>query len=114
MVRFGVCLFFFIWSLSSKAEGIPTFANNGDLYEACNGISVQYCRGYISGIFDLGHTVQSITKSNKMCVPPDVSIKQLVAIVTKYLKDHPETWHDAASPTVLMIIGTTFPCQTKN
>jgi len=70
------------------------------------------CVGYIAGIADVHITFVDWGDMEKnMCIPFAVGSTQLVRIVTKYLQEHPENLHLAASSLVLTALGTAFPCE---
>ncbi len=51
----------------------------------------EYFDGYVVGVVELSHTFVNI------CVPPDTTNRQVIDVVRKYLKDHPEKLHSARS-----------------
>jgi hypothetical protein len=71
------------------------------------------CQSYISGILDYHLVLQSLKIAPKLdvCVPPDVSLNQLHAIVLNYLRANPQ--HDGfiAAPAVLLAIYQVYPCR---
>lgn len=59
--------------------------------------------GYITGVADaLGTSV---------CLPDNVTIAQLGAVVTKYLNEHPDQWHLTGSHLIESALRTIFPCK---
>ncbi len=76
--------------------------------------AVQY--GYIAGVYDglFGATIFA-TPENKNAVDriykftTKMSIDQIKAIVDKYLKDHPEEWHQPMNVITLLAIGKACP-----
>ncbi len=71
------------------------------------------CQAYIAGVLDYHNVLQSlhIAPSIDICVPQNVSMGQLQAIVLRYLRAHGE--HDAfiAAPAVTMAIYEIYPCK---
>ncbi len=71
------------------------------------------CQSYISGVLDYHNVLQSMNLAPKvdLCIPPEVSIKELHAIVLKFLKTHGE--HDGfiAAPAVNMALYQVYPCK---
>jgi hypothetical protein len=60
--------------------------------------------GYVVGVVD---TLQGAV----VCVPSGVSAGQAMAVVKKYLDDHPESWNLQAYIVIASAIQATFPCQ---
>jgi len=44
-------------------------------------------RGYIAGVQD------AYNGWGRFCVPPDAALDQAVALVARYLTEHPDKWH---------------------
>jgi hypothetical protein len=71
------------------------------------------CVGYLSGSLDGIRLMQKATGTIILCEPPNgVTIAQWVAIITKYLNEHPEQLHFAASSLVPKIVNGAFPCKS--
>lgn len=64
-----------------------------------------YYVGFISASFDLGNTIGII------CSSPSVTVGQVTAIVTKYLKSNPEKWSEPATNLVNFALMNAFPCK---
>jgi hypothetical protein len=45
------------------------------------------------------------------CVPDGVSAGQLVEVVKKWLREHPENWHYGADSLVAAALQEAFPCR---
>ena len=60
--------------------------------------------GFIVGIVDLGN-------GSLFCAYPNVSREQSGAVVTKYLKAHPEQWNEPAAGIVVRAMREAFPCE---
>jgi hypothetical protein len=58
-------------------------------------------RAYIHGVCDATRYTYNI--------PDSVTLGQLVAVVSKYLKNHPEEWNDPAVVLVIKALKETFP-----
>ena len=71
------------------------------------------CQAYISGVLDYHAVLQSFKIAPKIdiCVPEDVTMNNLHAIVLKYLKEN--TQHDGfiAAPAVTMALYQAYPCR---
>jgi hypothetical protein len=63
--------------------------------------AVGYYDGYISGVADATHSLYN--------VPSGVTYGQLSAIVSKYLKNHPEKWNKPAVDLVIFALQEAFP-----
>jgi hypothetical protein len=61
--------------------------------------------GYILGVCD-GF---GFGRSGIIDVPVDATGRQIVAVVTKYLKDHPERWNTSAASLVIEALKEAFP-----
>ena len=83
---------------SKKMQGgTPSLS---DLGEAQNAL------GYINGVADtLNGTV--------VCAPNEVTDGQLVAVVSKYVDEHPEQWQVQANLLVGRALHQAFPCPSK-
>jgi hypothetical protein len=60
--------------------------------------------GYVIGIHD------ALDRRRRICTPNGVKVDQIVAVASKYLKDHPEKWNEPASDVVTVALGEAFPC----
>jgi hypothetical protein len=60
--------------------------------------------GYIMGVNDMLRDVTA-------CTPNDVTVRQLVDIIRKYLAEHPEQLHKGASKLIVEALSSTFPCR---
>ena len=59
--------------------------------------------GYIQGYHDtIGNLIH--------CFPSRVNVSQLAAVVTNYLRDHPEQWSDPGSDIIRAAMYQAFPC----
>ena len=66
---------------------------------------------YVAGLMDgfytsafFGASDDAVAKLDS-CTQ-DMDLKQISAIITKYLKDHPEYWHLAVSPQAISALNT--------
>lgn len=65
-----------------------------------------YLSGYVIG------TADAMAGINLFC-PGSAKAGQLVAVVGKYLDDHPEEWNKAGSYLVAVALKEAFPCGKK-
>jgi hypothetical protein len=61
--------------------------------------------GYITGI------AETFNVLGLLCIPDGVTRGQMQAIVSKYLKEHPEKWNSDANPIVYVALSSAFPCK---
>ena len=59
--------------------------------------------GYIEGVFDA-------MRHQFPCIPAGFVAGQLVAVVTKYLNEHPEEWSFSGNYLVSKAVKNAFPC----
>lgn len=120
-LAFSLCLI-----LSSPAKAIDTGA---ELLRACSAVVKQadglkiseeegvlsvYCLGYVSGFTDSVRLTSHFYKPRdpKICLPEKgASNEQLIRVVTKWLKDHPENLHGSARLEVMLALENTFTCK---
>ena len=72
--------------------------------ESC--MEAEICAGYIEGVADL-------LSDRSVCIPPEVSVKQLVKIVQKYGAKNQDTLHGPASRVVASALQEVYPCSGK-
>jgi hypothetical protein len=60
------------------------------------------CLGYILGVHD--------AHDRAICIPDGVKSGQVLDVVKRYLRNHPEERHHQASSLVLGALKETFPC----
>jgi hypothetical protein len=100
-----------LWPASTFAqdEGAshPGFLNGGKIYEECASQDYSLCLGYVMGVSD----ALNATKPDFFCAPLSVKASQELAVVVKYLRDHPETWHYSAWTDIGVALALAFPCK---
>jgi hypothetical protein len=104
-------LFFCSAATSAVAE---VTGNDWKEYCAADEKTPKYamCVGYLSGTLDGIRLMQKTTGSIMLCEPPNgVTIPQWVAIIRRYLDQHPEQLHFAAASLVPKIVNGAFPCK---
>jgi hypothetical protein len=77
------------------------------LYEECASQDYSLCLGYLMGVSD----ALNATKPNLFCLPPGIKGNQELAVVVKYLRDHPETWHYSAWTDIGAALAVALPCK---
>ncbi|MDC1329447.1 Rap1a/Tai family immunity protein [Pseudomonadales bacterium] len=66
-----------------------------------------YCYGYVGGI---AQTLDWVSDKNRICASENVTQKQVVSIVRKYMEEHPEMLHERADMLVIIALRIAFPC----
>jgi hypothetical protein len=109
IIRF---LFLFLFSTSVFGD---SYINTGSiLLERCNEamnmikgemsltIEGAYCIAYIDGFLDadklyvgLNEELYNSNLNWKLCIPPSVTIEQVIRIVVKFLEENPEQLHES-------------------
>jgi hypothetical protein len=80
------------------------FETGNDLIEQCSQ-NQAFCLGYVAGVAD------ALSASGAICAPKPVTVGQDVAIVMKYLNDHPERRRYSASSLAAVALGEQFACK---
>ena len=101
-------------SAQSQAE-LSMYLSGSDLLQKCESDSVaesNTCDGYILGILDFQEALVgwSILDEPIFCTPDSALSGQLIKVVIKYLNEHPEKLHLAASSSVANALYDAFPC----
>lgn len=66
--------------------------------------------GYIDGTIDTFAVFAVVNKGNpKYRLPPGTSRTQLAAVISKYLRNHPEKWNNPAPIMVIDALIKSFP-----
>jgi hypothetical protein len=94
---------------SPQEPAAKTYSGN-ELLRDCTGDSYSYCLGYISGLVD-GSSVEAAFRKCKplFAIPSGAELGQLVDVVTKYLKEHPEVRDQRADALALAALKAAFP-----
>ena len=104
--------------LLALAQANPTpqsagsYLNGNELYDQCQRPESTLCLAYVMGIYD-GHldAVAQDRARRMVCLTGSVEAQQLKDVVTRYLRDHPETRHATAASIALYALGQAFPCR---
>jgi len=64
---------------------------------------------YINYIFGVHDSLEGIF----ICTPNNVTGRQIIAIVGKYIDNHPEEWNKSALYLVVPPLANAFPCKKK-
>jgi len=102
-------------------DGIRSFWTGNDLYEWCSQgaptsgqgeVNIATCRMYVVGVVDAIHSISAT--QNIGCVfslPRGITMQQLQDVVTKHLRDEPESRHYTAYSQVVVALKAVFPCR---
>jgi hypothetical protein len=63
--------------------------------------------GYVVGV------TEGLQFSMLICLTPNVTVKQLVSVVHKFMKENPGKWNMEASALVLVAMMRAYPCADK-
>ncbi|MDP6927129.1 MAG: Rap1a/Tai family immunity protein [Rhodospirillales bacterium] len=103
--------------LFTASEGRGGFIKGQELYNDCSAddgsFSVGSCFGYIIGVVDAGKGVGRRIEWQggwSACIPKGVTGDQMVEVVKKSLRAHPEDWHYEANGLVARALDEAFPC----
>jgi Rap1a immunity proteins len=90
-----------------RGTQLSTFCNRSD-----STMEFQFCDAFIVGVRD-GVVLAVTLRDAKpiLDIPKDVTQEQIRAVVTKYLKDHPEELHKPAGLLVIFALSKAFPPQ---
>lgn len=92
---------FLAGSVSVKADG-TSFLEDCNNYSVSKGTSGQgYCICVVVGV---------LSASDKICLPNNVSMKQAVLVVEKFLKDNPQELHYFEGSLAEYALSKTWPC----
>ncbi len=95
---------------------VPTFTwadflTGNELKLHCNDEDVSRCTTYIMGISDAHDYFVHFGALAIACAPREVTVGQMNAIAKRYMEEHPERLHLAASAIVLSALAEAFPCK---
>ena len=65
---------------------------------------------YPDGVFD-GYVTGVTETITNLCIPDTVSDGQIMVVIRKYLKDHPEELHLYAPALILKAVQAAWPCK---
>jgi hypothetical protein len=72
-----------------------------------------WCIGYLGGLLDgFGMSPPKINGRQVLCLPEQgITNDQLVRLVTKWLREHPENLHESGRMEALIALSKAFPCK---
>jgi len=110
-------IFLFLFSFSTitsvQAETGETWLST---CEADSFLKQSYCFGYLRGLKDMYSSIrEELLYFQKMplitCLPPNMTLDQMVKIMRKYLNDNPEQLHRKMTTLYQIKMMKTFPCK---
>jgi hypothetical protein len=69
-----------------------------------------YCLAYMTGVIDTIEGLDSVLPKHELCASANVTPAQLLAMLRKYLADHPERLHYLASSLIEDMYAESFGC----
>ena len=90
------------------------FWTGNDILARCEGEANDQrdCMGYVTGASDMLGAAQTVGEARPvMCQPDNVSRKQVVDIVVRYLRNHPSNRHYLGGSLVRIALMDAFPCK---
>ena len=104
---------FTFWTGNQLMDSIKSYERmeNGTPSDSIkDGASAVFCLAYIKGVVEASYiSLQGVMYE----IPSSVEYTQLVAVVSKYLKAHPEEWSQPACVLINMALVDAFPVKTK-
>jgi Rap1a immunity proteins len=95
-------------TIATHAYSFAVFMDGNALLRSCSAprgdIYQGECLGYIQGVVDAG------SANSRICPSVNIELQQLVDIVIRYLKAHPENRHLAAAQLVEIAVRSFFSC----
>lgn len=92
------------------------FTDGNKLLQACRELETRpesfmsgMCAGYASALADVMATPYPV--SIRACIPEKVKLSQVIAVVTKALRDGPEQLDYSANSTAMVALSKAFPCK---
>jgi hypothetical protein len=78
-----------------------------------------YCFGYLGGLIDMYSSIrEDLLYFEKIpyliCLPPNMTLDQMVKIMRKYLNDNPEQLHINMTTLYQRKMFKTFPCKKQD
>jgi hypothetical protein len=72
---------------------------------------VGYCLGFVIAAMEMWNFIELDKDKCLFSLPDKATPDQLIAVVTKYLKGHPEEWDKPAIGTVMVALRDAWPCE---
>ena len=109
-------LLVFLGLVAGQAQAAVVFMTGSKLLEYCENDVGRWgvCAGYVTGIHDITEERFEAGGIRDICMPygeAGVNVRQLVLVAQKWLEEHPENLHYAASGEVMAAFMDAFPCK---
>ena len=73
---------------------------------------VTWCYGYVVGFSEAFEVWASFSPTTSgVCLPHEASIEQLLELGNRFMRAHPEMWHEPAGKSLLAAWMQAWPCQ---
>jgi hypothetical protein len=118
---FALLLWTFVLPLARSQDNVGDFQARGSAFlSRCDGMTNESssmkgaCIGYVIGVnqgFTLGRDTANLDPV--YCTPQGVAASQLMAILIKYIRDHPEKSHLETSALEITSLIDAFPCKPE-
>ncbi len=102
-------MFLLLILYSGITAGLETFTTGDTLLTNCEYDNPVGCMAFIAGVSDASQ--EKTYEGYRYCMPDNVTLGQLVNIVTKHLNSRPKDLHLAAYTLVQYALYEAFPCQ---
>jgi hypothetical protein len=98
--------------LKPKCDALMTAASDSSTWNGNTALASGQCMGYVAGVIEGTRITSLLDKRGKYpyCMPGTTTPLQDVAVVVKYLNDHPEQWDFPAGLLITQAFTAAFPC----
>lgn len=105
----GMLLVLDVQAQSSFVSGNKLLDNCLEIETRPSSFKTGVCAGYVSSVVD--SLAFQASGNLHACIPPQgVTVRQAVAVVTKYFRDYPEKLHYSAYTSAVLALSISFPC----
>ena len=99
----------------AATPAVADFLTGNDLQATCPAKAGSdahgVCRGYAMAIADMLSLISQDFPNGRVCIPEGVQSAQAVAVISKFLNDHPERLHQPATWLLWDAFKAAFPCK---
>jgi hypothetical protein len=101
----GLALLSVLPTSAAKAEDMHFFTGDQLLSTCSSGANNNYCYGYVLGAYDT-----AIGGAASICLSSDAREAQMLDIVLKYLRHHPDSRSEIGGTAVVDALSDAYPC----